>query len=401
MAHTILDSLGELDKPHVVRMLHHAFAAEHAGVEKWLTASGLEQVRVLRDRTGDGVSLPQACLLRVPMGQYWGGRSVSQLGIAGVAVAPEQRGRGRAREMMRACVRAAYAEGFALSSLFASTHALYRQVGYEHAGVHCECTVPLVRIDVPSGRSQPLSALTQDDAPRVRACYEAFAREYDGMLDRGAYVWGRVTDYRGESYAGFGVERASGGPLEGYVYLRQSQREDGRQDIHLSDFVFLTPSAGERLWGFLRDFEMMGWDLSFRGAPTHPALALLRQQRYRVTLKDTWLVRVVNVETFLCERGYAPGLSTRVVLDVRDDVIAENQGAWELAIHDGRGQVRRLAQAPPHALRVEARGLAAITTGYVSAAQGARLGWAQGDESTLRAFAGVFGAGHAWMSDHF
>ncbi len=52
-----------------------------------------------------------ACALRVPMGQFFGGRSVAMMGVAGVAVAPEARGRGLATRVMQEVLREAREEG--------------------------------------------------------------------------------------------------------------------------------------------------------------------------------------------------------------------------------------------------------------------------------------------------
>ena len=94
------------DHAAVVRMLRHAFASDPAGSEAWMKIGGEGNFRTLVDS-----SRPAATLLRIPMVQYFGGRSAKMLGIAGVAVAPEDRGRGYAGRMMLACVRAAHGEG--------------------------------------------------------------------------------------------------------------------------------------------------------------------------------------------------------------------------------------------------------------------------------------------------
>ncbi len=82
------------------RLIAHACAMPAEGASQWLCNSGLEHVRVLEEE-----GQVRACLLRIPMGQHFGGRAVPMIGIAGVAVAPEWRGRGTARRLMEACVR--------------------------------------------------------------------------------------------------------------------------------------------------------------------------------------------------------------------------------------------------------------------------------------------------------
>src|ERR1043166_2690224 len=94
MGETMYGPMTEADLPAAVRMIVHAFAGTEEGTRDWLRAAGMKSVRVVREHGKPGAAA--GCLLRIPMGQYFGGRSVSMLGIAGVAVAPEARGRGLA-----------------------------------------------------------------------------------------------------------------------------------------------------------------------------------------------------------------------------------------------------------------------------------------------------------------
>lgn len=382
----------ERDKPAVARMLMLAFASPMDGIEKWMAAAGNENFRVLREGER-GV----ATLLRIPMGQFFGGKSVPMLGIAGVAVPPEERGQGNAKRMMREAMLEAAREGWALSGLYASTHSLYRAVGFERAGYRFQFTVPNVRIDV-DNRDGRIVPLNDNDMPRVEACYKAFARRFDGMLDRGKYIWDRIRTFRGEAYTGFGVEDGAGA-LSGYVFLNQSRHaDDGRQSVTLTDFVFLAPAVGRRLWGLLRDFEMMSHTVTFFGGPNHPAITLLQQERHKMEIRDTWLIRVTDVGKALEQRGYAPCVRAQVHLDVRDELIESNNGRFILDVADGAGKVSRGGDGH---VRVSARGLATIYSGFYTPAQALLQGHCEGDEQALSAAAGVFASGTPWMVDMF
>src|ERR1043166_7061219 len=89
--------IGESDVATIVRLYHHAFASTPDAEQKWIRPAGLENFRGVRESEKQH---PCACLLRIPMGQYFGGRRVSILGIAGVATAPEARGQGLGKWMM-------------------------------------------------------------------------------------------------------------------------------------------------------------------------------------------------------------------------------------------------------------------------------------------------------------
>lgn len=387
----LVDHDAPRDREAVIRMLQHAFAGDREGIEGWMKIGGEANFRTLLDS-----SRPAATLLRIPMGQYFGGRSVKMLGIAGVAVAPEDRGRGYARRMMQACVQAAHNEGWPLVGLYASTHSLYRSVGFEHAGHRFQYTIPMTQIDAGPHARERVEPLDHESA-EVRECYAKFASRYDGMLDRGAYIWQRVKSPRNEEHHPFGV-RDEHGTLQGYVFVNQKRRPDGRADVNLSDFVFHTAAAGRRLWALLADYSMMSHDLNFFGGPTHPALLLLSQQRYSVENKDSWLIRVSHLKAALEARGYAPCIRAQVHLEVCDDLVPANAGRWTLTVENGKARAEPGGRAE---IRVDARGLAAIYSGLLTPSQAANVGLASGDHAALHAAGSVFSAGTPWMNDFF
>ncbi|MBX3361776.1 MAG: GNAT family N-acetyltransferase [Phycisphaeraceae bacterium] len=394
------------DTDAVCRMVALAFGGTQEGARDWLTNAGVENLRVVQE---EGRTV--ASLLRIPMGAYFGGRSVPLLGIAGVAVAPEERGRGHAAFLMHNLVRSAFEEGWALAGLYASTHRLYRKFGFEHAGHRFQYTVPLVRIDA----GGPLSAvstlpgelrivaLQESDDPEIRACYQNFARMYEGTLDRGPYIWARIRKLREDAYTGFGVRDAAGS-LRGYLFMSQQRSNPlGRFSVALSDFVFTDEAAGRRLWELLHDFSMMGENLTFCGGPTHPALQLLRQQRHKVELKDDWLIRVLDFKRAIESRAYSPAINTELRLELNDDTIPENSGRWLIRIADGRASAARdhSTAESSSVLRLSARAIATLFSGFNTAHQARLLGLADGDDTALSLADSVFARSTPWMSDMY
>lgn len=392
------------DLPTIARLISFAFGVTRESAAAWISHAGPEHERALRvgEEGGEWGGIA-ACLLRIPMGQYFGGRSVPMLGIAGVATAPELRGRGHAAAMMRHGVREARRDGFPLSALYASTQSLYRKAGYEQAGHRVTVTIPLALIDVRE-REPAMVPLPEGDLGSVKACYSAFASMFAGTLDRGPYCWGRVENFRDEKYAGFGVPAAGEvgprGRLDGYAYLAQRRKPDtGRYDVVLTDVAFRTPAAGRRLLGFFADFATVGDNLIFHGGPSHPLLYLLGQQRFTLAAKEYWMLRLTDVPAALEARGYAPGVSAEVHLEIADDVIPENAGRWVLTVEGGRASVSRGGRGD---LRADVRALAAAYTGFLPPRALATTGGMEGDERSLDALGAVFaGQGAPWMTDFF
>jgi predicted acetyltransferase len=384
------------DLPAVARLLSDAFAGPVEGSELWARIHGAPNVRVMRppDPPPGGAD---ACLVRIPMGQYFGGRSVPMVGIAGVAVSPVKRGLGLAREMMGRCLLEHAEAGFAISALYASTRPLYRQVGYEAAGRRFEVSLAVAHLPrFPDPR--PVRALTEADQEAMSACYAEAARWQDGMLDRGAYIWQRVWKFREEAFRGFGVFGPGG--LEGYVMISQRRNpEFGKHDIALSDAILTTHDAARSLCTFLAGYATMGDRLIIFGTPSHPLTMLLPHHHEQVRLQESWMLRVLSVKGALEARGYPPGLRARVVLDVADGLIEENRGVWTLEVEGGRGRATRGGSGP--AIRATIGGLAAMYTGFLTPARAAVCGLASGDAGVLHEAWQVFAGPAPAMVDFF
>lgn len=396
----------EAGLPQLVGLISRAYGMPAERTERWLRGAGIEHLRWVSEGASGA---PIGSLLRLPMGQFFGGRSVTNLGIAGVAVAPEKRGRGIARMLMQGALREARADGFALASLYASTQTLYRKVGFEPAGFCFR-----YRVQLPSDRPAPntkdakaaprlkVELLTPAQHDEVRQCYSAYARCHGGMLDRGPQLWNRVYELRGQPFDGYGFRNREG-QLEAYVFLSQRWLTDalGQVDLYISDVAFLSASAAQEVLTFLFDFGMIARTMELHGGPYHPLLVALPQQRFEVSKYEYWLLRVLDVEKALAMRGYAAGVSAQVALEVTDELLAENRGHFALEVSGGRGAVQRKQLPGAPLLRVSARGLAPIYSGLLSARQAKLAGLADGSDEDLAAFDALFCGPPPAFSDMF
>ncbi|MFZ2874938.1 MAG: GNAT family N-acetyltransferase [Phycisphaerales bacterium] len=381
------------DVPALVSLIVDAFAGTADTSEAWLRTHSHSNIRVLRES-----ERPVACALRIPMAQHFGGRAVSMVGIAGVAVSPVHRGAGMARDMMARVVAELASEGVALSTLYASTRPLYRQVGYESAGCRFSHRIPVASLAKVRG-ALPVSPLTEADMPAARTCYERASPAQQGSLVRTEYCWSRIWKNQGDVFRGFGV-RGPDGSLDGYLALRQQPKpENGHHDLILNDFVATTPAAASALSTFLAGFATMADDVVLHAGVSHPLALLMAHHHGAVTLHEPWMLRVCNVPAALQARGYPAGLSATLVVDVRDETAASNAGLWTLSVEGGAARVTRGGSGP--ALSLDIRGLAAIYTSFLSPAQARLAGLAQGSDETLAQAGAIFAGPAPSMSDFF
>lgn len=391
------------DMAAIGRLLHHAFAGPPDKCQEWVRALGVHHVRMIWGGDAPEGAAAPACLALLPMGQYFGGRSVPMIGFAGVAVAPESRGGGLALSMMREGLREIRRAGAPLSCLYASTQTLYRQVGFEQAGHRFRHEIEIARLGV-RDRSMHVRALGEADEPRVRACYARFAGASDGYLDRSETMWTRTRKLRDAVYAGWGIaaDGSADSALEAYVFLSQVRDPvSGRHDLSISDIAFTTARAGQRLLGFIADFSSMARTFEFFGGPVHPLLNLMAQQVFKAERKDYWMIRIVDAPGAIAARGYARGVSASVTVRLHDDLFEENDGVWRISVEGGRGQMERVRDEGGVQVEMDVRGLACLYAGFLSAAQARLTGLVAGDDAGIEALGAVFPAGCPGMSDMF
>lgn len=359
---------------------------------EWLRRVTPANLRVVRDGT-----TVVGGLVLIPMGQWFGGRAVPMNGVAAVAVLPEHRSHGAAGALMRETVAEMRRSGFPVSALYPATQPLYRSAGYERAGAQYRVAVPARAFDV-ADRSLAVRAATAADEPAIEEAYSRRARSSNGQLDRSRYLWERIRRPIAGSVSGYVVEGASG--VEGYVYYVTRETEEPPFALWCADLLATTPAAARRLVAFFADHRSMTGEIAWRGSPFDAVLAVMREQ-YDVTVKvsNVWMLRLVDVAAALTQRGYAPGTTGEVHLDVAaDDVVPENAGRWTLRVADGRAEVERGGRGT---LRTDVRGLAALYTAFQSPAELRASGLVDADDAALAAASAVFAGPQPWMADHF
>ncbi|MCA9292556.1 MAG: GNAT family N-acetyltransferase [Phycisphaerales bacterium] len=378
--------------PQLYRSLDLAFCLEtEAACNRWLDVAGRDSVRVLTD--GAGTLLGN--LLAIPMGQYFGGRAAPMLGIAGVAVPPEARGRAIAKSLMEACLREGRARGFAISTLFAATQKLYRAAGYEQAGFTCALRLAASRLDIRE-RALQVRALSRDDLPEMKRVWKTMAAPMNGQLDRVPYIWHRVFDRRTDVATGLGIV-GEGGALEGYLWYTQSPGARGeRYSVDVSDLAASTPRALRRILSLLASMASTVEDITLLCGPHHPLLYVLGEQRYDLRRRDYWMTRIIDVKNALESRGYPVGIKCDLHFDINDPVFAENTGAFTLHIEDGKGHVARGGNG---LIQLEIKALAPLYTGFMSPHELALGGSIKGDASQLALAACAFAGPAPSMND--
>ena len=365
-----------------------AFGITTQAAADWLGGVSLDALRVVHRQRLLG------SLMVIPMGQWFGGNSVPMLGVAGVAVAPEARGRGIARSLMRSTLAEARANGIALSSLYPATLTLYRLAGYELAGARFRFTAYLKELPL-GGRDHDVHPIEEADRQDVERAYRAWALVRNGALDRGEYIWRRVRTPREGTARGFLVRGKAG--VEGYLYATQRPRATGGYDLILTDFVALSAHAARALLGLLADHRSTGELVVWHGSYPDPLHFELPEFATTVELHMNFMLRIVHAEAALKARGF-PERDADVDLELTDAALPENAGRYRLSVRGGHADVTRGGNG---AVRLDVRALATLYSGFVRASDLARSGRVAGDSASLATLDALFAGPPPALGDYF
>lgn len=382
------------DRPLLAALLAHAFAFPVGDTDTWFARAGRDNVLAYRD----GASLVGG-LITIPMGQFFGGRSVPMTGLAGVGVAPEHRGGGTGAAMMTATLRLVRARGAALSALFPSTVPFYQSVGYERAGARFRAVVD-ARDLADAGRGAAAGDVVGpcplDPDEELAALQRRLAAEHPGALDRGSYVWQRtVRPWRVEPVA-FAVRRA--GRLVGHAVVSHTSSGPCDTDVQVFDASALDAAAGRALFKLLGGYRSLAGKVSLHLHVPGLLQALLPDRRAAVSVADFWMLRIVDVEQAFATRGYRRGVRAAVDLAIVDEILPECGGAFRLRVQDGSAAVTRGGSG---AVRLGPRGLAALYAGFATARDLARQGLLEAKEEDLDALDGIFTGPMPTMTEMF
>lgn len=321
---------------------------------------------------------------RLTLVDHWfGGRRVPCQHIAGVAVPPEHRGAGVASALMRAAIDHGVAQGAGLSLLFPATTALYRRLGWEHAG-----NLLRYRLNAryaPHGGST-LRAANGSDWAAIRRCHEAVGRALAGPAVRPDDRWEEVF----QAPFVYVLDADDGDGLEAYVCYGPSHSPgDWQYSLAIADWGATTARGMRALLGFLAKHGTIGKDATFTGPLPHPWTFFVPEQDVRRESGLFWMARALDLPVAVETRGFPPRLSLTVTFTIDDPLVPATRGPWRLEVRDGNG---KLSPAEEAAVTLDARAVGPLYTGFTSAEQLALADLARGpadDLSTLgTAFAG-------------
>jgi len=268
--------------------------------------------------------------------------------ISSVAVRPAARGRGYGSAVLCHMLERMRDAGQVFVTLTPFSYDYYRRLGWEWMGASRTYRVATqVLPTVPATDS--VRAATQADFPAIQAMYARFAKRYRGMAVRDAGEWNLVLgDTKDQSTYSYLYEGDSG--IEGYFAFSGGSG----QEVSLTEFLTVSPSAQRALLGLLRRFHMQTKSITWE-APDDDGLWLqIMDREIETTLRPAMIGRVVDVAAALAALRPEAGVSEAVIVEIHDPVATWNAKTWQVTIEGGVVSSQPVSKEPEIRMDIQA-----------------------------------------------
>jgi predicted acetyltransferase len=343
----------------------HAFNRSASAMAASIAAAPPDEFRV-----AEAGGVPVGVLRAVPVGQYHGGRAVPAVDVRQVAVAAHARGGGVVRRLLEETLAEQRHRGVGIAVLLPSSVAAYRRLGFEVAGAWTKHEVPVAALGAaPAAGIEPWS---DEGFEEVAACYAAFARLHNGLLDRTPAWWQEFVLVASQSNPRHRYLCRVGGEVRGYVVYSQPRVEADiayHYALEVHDMAWLDEHAAANILAFLAGHRALATSVRWIGPPQDPLRIFVDVDDARPAAVRHWMARFVDPVVAFEARGYPPSADADIGLRIE----ARSGETTALTISVGGGRAR-VAEGATNGSTVSAGALAAMFTGWLQPVDAVRTG---------------------------
>lgn len=276
-------------------------------------------------------------LYSLPMAVNFHGVRYDMNGIGDVMSAPEYAGKGGAGKLLTTALNDMATNQVTLSYLAPFSYGYYRRFGYEHVFDHTQQVIAakdLPRIK-PRDLSGTITRYGNEGLALVNDFYGAQPQNQRGGVIRADWWLHYLTLKHDWSVA---IYRNAEQVIEGYlIYERQTN------NFAIQEWTAATPTAFERLANFVTKHGTTFETFSYEGPGANSGLDLLADPyTLKVTTTPYMMARIVLLHDFLKRYPFNADFES-VRLAVTDDILAANQGIWELSRTNGQVTCNRVS----------------------------------------------------------
>ena len=345
----------------------------------------------------------------IPFTMRANGMAMPLAGVSTVGTQPEYRRQGLVRRIHTEALARMRDAGQPVAALWASQAAIYQRYGYAMTTLRRHYAVDTVDIrfhdaEVGSGRVERVKPDTGYDI--IKAIYIQFIAERTCYLHRAKDLWlnNVLEPVEEDGPLWIAVCHAENGRATGYVvYTLRAGKVDHAsrdQELKLRELVWLDQDAYRSLWSFVASHDLVG-RVAWNNAPADdPAFEFFLEPRqlHARDREGAWF-RIVDVPKALAGRGY--DIAADLAIGIEPDPLTPwNDGVWRLETSTDGAHARPAKETPD--IRLAAKALTSLFTGFRSATELASWGLLDGDRDAVVRADAMFRTRHApHCPDHF
>ena len=324
---------------------------------------------------------------------WFGGVAIPTAGIAFVGVTAEYRGRGIVRPLLDAVLASAVERGSVLSALFPTAPRIYRGLGYERITDLIDASVPTSALSGLPGSSTTTRRATVHDLDAIRSVYDGWAAEQNGPLTRTSPSMGGIDADALGSFSGVTLAVDSSDTVAGYTAWNRGEGYGEDAKIEVVDLIARSADAYRALLATLGSFAGVAPTTTIRTSGDDAVRLLLPTSHWKVTASTPYMLRVLQVDAALAQRGFPRALNAELAFSVAGE-------GRVLSLAGGSGEVRSTDHRDSRELTPQ--GLASLFAGAQSCANlrstGQLTGGDLADDETWDA---AFGGRQVHIHDYF
>lgn len=285
----------------------------------------------------------------------WGEIILPMGGVAGVACAAEQRGRGHVARLLNTSLEMMRETGQFTSGLYPFAYAFYRRHGWEWVGEKRRYSLPTSEVRAaPEGRH--VRCYDGPDAlDSVRPVYDAFARRYRGMATRAdadPNFWERALKHNDTktTYVQVYHDPETDQP-EGYLTFRYPQGGDA---AYVGEFFANTPAAYRGLLSTLHYYGTQVRRIEFSAPSDDPLPLHVMHHDLQTSVSPLFMGRIVDIIPAFTALTPPQEVRGTLTLQVSDSSCIWNNQAFELTVESGQVSARATSETPGVTLDIQA-----------------------------------------------
>jgi predicted acetyltransferase len=386
------------DYERAVTIAHQSYDGDPAHMRRWLPLA--ERPSESRGMYLDGQLVSQLELYQFEM--MAGRTTIPIAGIGAVATPPEHRRRGYVGAMLRAALGEMRERGLHLALLGAFKESFYGRYGwaiFSERRVYTAAPAQFAPFLRKQGQFVPVGP---ESIAELDSIYRGALRGRVGPLMRNPAWWRNAvlgSAYWQRQHHAF-LWRDEQGQGRAYLIYRMDSQQ-GKDTLQTREIVALDPVARAQLFGFLAGFDGQVDLVRFR-APADAPVNLLFPDPLESGIELHFMARVVDVAALLTAYPYPKDVEGRLTIAITDDLLAHNQGVFELEVAGGVGQVRQLPADTPAGVACDVRVLGQLVSRLLRPRVAAAFGMlAVSDRAALDLAETLFAGLVPFVSDGF